>query len=90
MEQSADEIRKQKIEKQFSAWNGAHKNLQQIIKESAGDPESYEHIKTVYWDKSDHLVVETTYRIKNGFGALVLDSIKVKIDLDGEVYAVVE
>lgn len=54
------------------------------------DPNSYEHVKTVYWDMGDHLVVETTYRGKNAFGGLVLGRIKAKATLSGEIFEILK
>lgn len=48
--QIAVEARKKKIESQFSAWDGSHRNLERIIKEAMNDPDSYDHVETVYWD----------------------------------------
>jgi hypothetical protein len=78
------------IEKQFSAWDGSHRNLTSLIKESMNDPKSYEHVETVYWDMKDHLVVRTTFRGKNAFGGVVKQSVKAKVTLDGEVFEIME
>ncbi|MDH3976456.1 MAG: hypothetical protein OEV42_19500 [Deltaproteobacteria bacterium] len=82
--------RKDQIENQFSAWDGSHRSLEKAIKSSMNDPSSYEHVKTVYWDKKSHLVVLTTFRGKNAFGALVKNSIKAKVDLSGSVLKILE
>jgi len=83
--QIAAEERKKKIESQFSAWDGSHRNLERVIKESMNDPDSYEHVKTVYWDRGDHLIVKTTFRGKNAFGGVVKNSVTAKVSLDGQV-----
>ena len=49
------------------------------------DPDSYEHVKTEYWDKGDYLIVKTTFRGKNAFGGVVVNWVTVKTDLDGFV-----
>lgn len=82
--------RTEKIKKCFSSWDGSHRGLTSYIKETMNDPSSYEHAKTVYWDRTDHLVVQTTFRGKNGFGALILSRIKAKVDLNGNVIEVLE
>ena len=82
--------RKKKIESQFSAWDGFHRNLERVIKESMNDPGSYDHAKTVYWDMGDHLVVRTTFRGKNAFGGIVKNSVKAKVSLDGQVLQIME
>ena len=83
--QIAAEARKKKIESQFSAWDGSHRNLERVIKESMNDPDSYEHVKTVYWDRGDYLIVKTTFRGKNAFGGVVKNSVTAKVSLDGQV-----
>jgi len=83
--QKAAEARKKKIESQFSPWDGSHRNLERVIKESMNDPDSYEHVKTVYWDRGDYLIVKTTFRGKNAFGGVVKNSVTAKVGLDGQV-----
>ena len=83
--------RKERIEKGFSSlWDGSHRELTKVIKGSMNDPGSYEHVKTVYWDMGDHLVVRTTFRGKNAFGGVVSNWVKAKADLDGNVLEVIE
>jgi uncharacterized membrane protein len=82
--------RKKRIEKQFSAWDGSHRNFARTIKEAMHDPDSYEHVKTVYWDKGDHLIVQTTYRGKNVYGAIVKNSVRAKIDFDGQIIEIIQ
>lgn len=82
--------RQEKIERQFSGWSGANRPLEKIIKTSMNDPDSYDHVKTVYWDKKDYLIVKTTFRGKNAFGGLVLNSVKAKISIGGNVLEIIE
>ncbi len=81
---------KEKIEEQFSAWDGSHINLTRVIKESMNDPKSYKHVETVYWDMGDHLVVRTTFRGTNAFGGVVKNTVKAKVSLDGNVLEIME
>lgn len=81
--------RKEKIESQFSAWNGAHRNLERVIKESMNDPDSFKHVETVYRDKGDHLIVSTTFRGKNAFGGIVKNTVVAKVSLDGVVLEII-
>ncbi len=53
------------------------------------DPNSFGHVNTVYWNMGTHIVVKTTYRGKNSFGALVINWIKAKIDLNGNVISII-
>lgn len=84
-----EEIRKEQIEKNFSAWDGSHRALTELIKKSMNDPSSYEHVETVYWDKGDHLAVKTTFRGKNAFGGVVKNWAMAKVDLNGNVIEVI-
>jgi len=86
--QIAAEARKKKIKSQFSAWDGSHRNLKRVIKESMNDPDSYKHVETVYWDRGDHLIVKTTFRGKNAFGGVVKNAVTAKVSLDGQVLQV--
>ena len=86
----AAEARKKQIERQFSDRDGSHGNLERVIKQSMNDPDSYDHVETVYWDRGDHLVVRTTFRGKNAFGGIVKNSVKAKVSLDGQVLQILE
>lgn len=87
---TAKEQRQKLIEKQFSPWDGSHRNLESLIKESMNDPSSYEHVKTTYWDQKTYLTVKTVFRGRNAFGGMVLDSVKANIDLNGNILKVLE
>lgn len=86
----AAEARKERIESQFSGWDGSHRNLERLIKSSMNDPDSYDHVETVYWDRGDHLIVQTRFRGANAFGGIVIDSVKAKVSLSGSILAVIE
>jgi len=55
--------RKKKIEHQFSAWDGSHRNLERLIKKTMNDPDSYDHVETVYWDMGKYLIVKSHLQI---------------------------
>lgn len=78
------------LEKQFSAWDGSHIELTKIIKKAMNDPDSYEHVETVYWDMTDHVVVRTTYSGKNAFGGRVKNWVKAKADNNGNIIEIIE
>ena len=78
------------LEKQFSAWDGSHNELTKIIKKSMNDPESYEHVETIYWDKKDYVIVKTTYSGKNAFGGRVKNWVKAKSDNNGNIIDIIE
>lgn len=78
------------IEKKFSAWDGSHSKLTDVIKKAMNDPDSYEHIETVYWDMKDYLIVKTTYSGKNAFGGRVKNWVKAKVDIYGNILEIME
>jgi hypothetical protein len=82
--------RKNKIENQFSAWNGSHIGLERIIMASMNDPRSYKHVETRYGLQQDHLLVTTTFRGTNAFGGVVTNSLTAKFDLDGNLLAILK
>jgi hypothetical protein len=86
---TSKQIRTERIEKNFSAWDGSHMGLVELIKKMMNDPGSYEHVETVYWDKGDHLIVKTTFRGKNAFGGVVKNWVMAKVDLNGNVLEVI-
>lgn len=79
-----------KIEAMFSIWDGSLPALNSVIKASMNDPDSFKHVDTVYWDRKDHLVVKTTFRGKNAFGATVINWVKAKVSLEGNVLEIME
>jgi hypothetical protein len=82
--------RQKLIEAQFSVWDGSHINLEKLIKKNMNDPGSYKHVETRYSDMNDHLIVRTTFRGKNAFGAVVVNWVKAKVDLNGNIVSLIE
>ena len=78
------------LEKQFSAWDGSHNTLTQLIKKSMNDPDSYEHVESKYWDMTDYVVVRTVYSGKNAFGGRVKNFVKAKFDNNGNLLEIIE
>ncbi|WP_313473974.1 hypothetical protein [Stutzerimonas kunmingensis] len=85
--QAAAERRK-RVEAQFSAWDGSHRGLERLVKQSMNDPDSYEHDQTKFVDKGDYLVVFMTFRGRNGFGGMVRNEVVANVDLNGNVLEV--
>lgn len=83
--------RQEAIKAGFSPWDGSHLKLERFVKKNMNDPDSYEHVKTRYWDMQNYLVVKTVFRGKNAYGAKVMNSVKVKTDIfTGEILEVME
>jgi hypothetical protein len=88
--QSPDEIRKKRIERQFSGWNGCHYNLEKYVKDNMNDPDSYQHIETRYSDEGEYLLVATKFRGNNAFGGKVINYITAKVSLHGKILEIIE
>lgn len=82
--------RKKRIEAGFSPWDGSHIQLSRIIKKTMHDPKSYKHDETKFWDQGEYIIVNTSFRGKNAFGGVVLNWVKAKCDLDGNVIELIE
>lgn len=82
-------MRQRRLAAGFSAWDGSHIALTRAIKAAMHDPSSYQHVDTTYIDRGDYLVVTTTYRGRNAFGAIVEHSITAHTDLDGAIIRIV-
>jgi len=82
--------REDKIKRQFSVWDGSHHKLNELIKKAMNDPGSYQHVETNYFDMKDHLIVNTTFRGKNAFGALIKNTVKAKVSIDGDDIEIIE
>jgi hypothetical protein len=78
------------IERHFSSWDGSHMGLTAMIKKNMNEPGSYEHDNTRYLDNGDHLIVITSFRGKNAFGGVVKNSVRAKVDLEGNVVAILK
>lgn len=79
------EERQNLIYKQFSNLDGSHRNLKRYVKNNMNDPKSFEHIETKYADKGTYLYVYMKFRGSNAFGATVLNTIRAKVDLQGNI-----
>lgn len=86
----AKKERKKVIEKQFSAWDGSHNALEKLIKNNMNDPDSYEHVETLYGDYETYLIVKTTYRGKNVYGGVVKNFVKAKVSMDGTILSILD
>jgi hypothetical protein len=84
-----EQIRKERIKRNFSAWDGSHLALQRLVMKSMNDMNSYAHDSTSYWDKGDHLLVETSFTDKNASGEMVNNIVTAKVDLDGNVIEII-
>jgi Na+-translocating ferredoxin:NAD+ oxidoreductase RnfG subunit len=81
--------RKEKVEKQFSSWDGSHPGLTRLIKKSMNDPDSYEHVETRFRDDDNSILVITEFRGKNAFGGKVKNIVSARVDFEGNVIEVI-
>lgn len=70
---STDKVkpREARVKACFSAWDGAHMNLERWVKDHINDPGSYEHVETRYTDTGGNINLVLRFRAKNGFGGVV-------------------
>lgn len=84
-EDEAKQLHKTIIERQFSAWDGSHIQLKKLVKKQLNDPDSFEHIKTNYFDNQDSITVLMYFRASNSFNAKVKGFARAKYDLKGQL-----
>ena len=77
--------RQEKIEFQFSAWNGAHRALKQYVKGCMNDPGSFKHYETRYKDNGDSLTVIMSFGGRNAFGGMVRNTAVARVSISGDV-----
>lgn len=82
--------RKGKIEAQFSGYSGAHRNFERLIKKSMNDPDSYDHVETRYTDKGDYIRIYMTFRGRNAFGGMVMNTEVADYSIDGDFLRYIE
>ncbi|GLB52773.1 hypothetical protein NBRC110019_18130 [Neptunitalea chrysea] len=76
------------IQKQFSVWDGSHIKLKRYIKNNMNDPSSFDHVESTYTDKGSYIYVYMKFREKNAFGAKVLNTVRAKVDLQGNILSI--
>lgn len=88
---TAKQVKEEKIQAQFSGWSGEHRNLERIIKNSMNNPDSYEHVETIYRKTSnDTIIVSTKFRGTNAFGGVVLNGVVAEFDIDGNFIKIIK
>lgn len=80
--------RAEKIRMQFSVWDGSHSKLKRLVKDNMNDPDSFDHEETTYDDKGKYVIIQMRYRGKNSFGALVIETITAKADIEGNIFEI--
>lgn len=56
----------------FSAWDGAHRTLEDRVEAQLKDPDSYQHVETRFSGTEENPTrITMTFRAKNSFGGVV-------------------
>ncbi len=76
---------KSKAADKFSPVDGENVELSYWIKNKLDDPESFEHVRTEWTEYDDHILVYTTFRFNNKFGAKTMTTYEVVLDLDDNI-----
>ena len=88
-ELSPEEQRREFVEAQFSAWDGSHRELVKVVKDSMNDSGSFEHIETLYRDDGETIALSMTFRGANAFGGIVSQTVEAVADPEtGEILAI--
>ncbi len=77
--------RQRLINRQFSGWDGSHSKLKQLVKQNMNNPKTFKHIETTYTDKGSYIYVYMKFRGSNSFGVIVINTIRAKADLKGNI-----
>ncbi|WP_300434036.1 hypothetical protein [Christiangramia sp.] len=84
------EKRVQHIENCLSAWDGSHPELEERIKSSLNDEESYEHIETRYLDNDSSITLITKFSAKNSFGGTLKKDVIAEINNNCELIEIIQ
>ena len=72
---------------------GKHLNTAEYIKERLNNPKSFEHVRTNIFQtnkKERYRIIQMTYRGTNLYNAIVTNTVRVKVDLQGTVIGVIK
>jgi hypothetical protein len=78
---------KQIADNQFSKWDGSNIYVTEKIKEFMNDPDSYNHVETLYAynNATKTIEVRTKFRDKNAFGGTIMNTAIATVDLNGNI-----
>ena len=84
----------EKVNAQFSAWDGSHRKLAAAVERVLNDPSSFEHLETktmkgTNWPKT--FIVRMEYTAKNAFGGRIRHYVLAEISVeDGQIVQVLD
>jgi len=76
----ADKTRSEVVDSSFLPFIGVHEELENAIKPSMNDPDSYQHVQSRYQDNTTTIYVITTFRGKNSFGGIITSQAEATLD----------
>jgi hypothetical protein len=79
-EKAPPPTRQDYINRNFSGYDGSSPKLEEKIKSTMNDPDSYEHVETRYRDDGKTIYVVTKFRGKNAFNATITKEAEGTID----------
>ena len=84
----------EKIDAQFSPWDGSHRILVAAVEKTLNDPSSFEHIETKTMRGTNYpetFIVRMEYTAKNAFGGRVRKFVLVEVSgEDGRIVQVMD
>lgn len=75
----------EKIEAQFSAWDGSHRKVVEAVERVLNDPGSFEHLETRTMKGSNYpktFIVSMEYTAKNAFGGRVRNTVVCEVSVE--------
>lgn len=85
---AARERDRQRVASQFSTWDGSHPVVERAVKASMKNPSSYEHVSTRFSIQGSEVIVTTTFRGTNSFGAVVPTTATATLDTSGRLLSI--
>lgn len=83
--QKQKEERQEHIQSMFSSIDGSNMAITDYLKQKLDDPDSYEHVETKWVERQDRLIIYTTFRANNRFGAKIKQVVKAEVSLNNEL-----
>jgi hypothetical protein len=77
-------------EKYLSGWDGSYRPLVEYVKKNMDDPDSFEHVETIFWNNGDHATVVMKFRGNNAYGVTVTNITKAKVAWDGKLLEIIK
>ena len=76
----AEKAREDELNKYFSAWDGSNTELVNYVKANMNNPDSFEHVETLFKDHGDGFRIIMTFRGKNAFNGTVTHKVMARLN----------